>query len=177
MPNRKRYIVDRKFQLRTTFIIIAATSIVLSCFITISAVAVIISNSEMGKILEYEDKIIFFITQGPRGPDERLYKEAVKGIVEKHDGNVRNIKSHIVKNKTMLLISIFIAIAGEILLFQMLIRMTHRISGPIYVMSNYMKSVIDGKVPHFRELRKKDELKEFHSLFLKMMKNMDKNKS
>jgi len=55
----------------------------------------------------------------------------------------------------------------------MLIRKTHRISGPIYVMSNYMQQIIEGKIPdHVRKLRKKDELQEFYKIFTKMVESI-----
>ena len=51
----------------------------------------------------------------------------------------------------------------------MIIRITHRISGPIYVMSNYIKDIINGDFPDPRPLRDKDELKKFYSLFVDLV--------
>ena len=33
------------------------------------------------------------------------------------------------------------------------------------VISNFMKEIIEGKEPSFRDLREKDELKDFYELF------------
>ena len=51
----------------------------------------------------------------------------------------------------------------------MLIRKTHRVSGPIYVISNFMREIIAGKRPHLRPLREHDELKDFYELFKQMV--------
>jgi signal transduction histidine kinase len=56
----------------------------------------------------------------------------------------------------------------------MLILKTHRISGPIYVMSNYIKEMINGKYPHPRPLRKHDELTDFYALFTQLADTLAK---
>ena len=42
---------------------------------------------------------------------------------------------------------------------------THRISGPLIVVRNYMADLANGRMPKMRLLRKKDEFKEFYSAF------------
>jgi nitrogen fixation/metabolism regulation signal transduction histidine kinase len=58
----------------------------------------------------------------------------------------------------------------------MIIKITHRISGPVYVMSNYMKEIINGIIPSPRPLRDKDELKNFYELFVEMVKSLKTSK-
>jgi nitrogen fixation/metabolism regulation signal transduction histidine kinase len=45
------------------------------------------------------------------------------------------------------------------------ILMTHRVSGPIYVMSHYLAALAEGRYPQIRALRRRDELKAFFELF------------
>ena len=59
-------------------------------------------------------------------------------------------------------------------MFVMIIKITHRISGPIYVMSGYMKDIIDGKLPTPRNLREKDGFREFYELFREMIEVIKK---
>ena len=40
---------------------------------------------------------------------------------------------------------------------------THRICGPLHVMNRYLNELADGKLPHVRPLRAKDEFKEVHA--------------
>ncbi|HSA15053.1 MAG TPA: signal protein, partial [Spirochaetota bacterium] len=56
--------------------------------------------------------------------------------------------------------------------YMLIIKMTHRISGPLFVMTNYMKEVINGKYPSPRPLRKKDELKDFYDVFGQMVQKI-----
>ena len=66
-----------------------------------------------------------------------------------------------------------------ILLYYLLISNTHRISGPVLVMTEYINDIIKGKFPDIRPLRGKDEFKEFYDLFSKMvetLKERDKEK-
>ncbi|MFQ5589660.1 MAG: hypothetical protein ACE5HE_00725 [Phycisphaerae bacterium] len=45
--------------------------------------------------------------------------------------------------------------------------LTHRIAGPLYVLENYLREMIAGRLPRVRELRKKDEFKELHRMLRK----------
>ena len=42
---------------------------------------------------------------------------------------------------------------------------THRVAGPIYVMSKHMQALAQGAFPRMRSLRKSDELKDFFDQF------------
>ncbi len=43
--------------------------------------------------------------------------------------------------------------------------MTHRVAGPIYIISRYLGQLADGRVPQTRPLRRGDELKAFFDTF------------
>jgi nitrogen fixation/metabolism regulation signal transduction histidine kinase len=80
------------------------------------------------------------------------------------------------RNNIIFLIIIAFLISTGFILYPVLIRKTHKISGPIYIMSKYMREVINGGFPELRPLRKKDELKEFYELFSQMMRFVIKKK-
>jgi hypothetical protein len=44
--------------------------------------------------------------------------------------------------------------------------MTHRVAGPVYVMSHFLSELAAGRYPPRRALRRRDELREFHHRFL-----------
>lgn len=53
---------------------------------------------------------------------------------------------------------------------------THRISGPLYIVARHFQSIADGHYPDIRPLRKNDELHEFFAAFegaVVAMKNRD----
>ena len=169
MIKRKKTLIDKKFQLRTTFIVISASAALLALIITAMTATILIGNARMKKIIEFEDDIVYFITTKPQKTDDAGYRDVLKDVAEKHAKNAGDIKSNMRANDIILVCTLIIAIVGELLLFMGLIIITHRISGPIYVMSNYLQSIIDGQNPRMRDLRKNDELKEFYSLFKKMV--------
>lgn len=50
--------------------------------------------------------------------------------------------------------------------------MTHRIAGPLFVMSYFLELLAEGRFPPPRALRRHDELKAFHAQFLKSVEAM-----
>nr|HPI23970.1 hypothetical protein [Spirochaetota bacterium] len=48
------------------------------------------------------------------------------------------------------------------IIFILFIYFTHKISGPMHVMTNHLRAIRQGKKPHFRPLRKRDEFQAFY---------------
>ena len=46
---------------------------------------------------------------------------------------------------------------------------THRVMGPVYVMSRYLTDLVEGRPPQMRELRTDDELSQFHDLLCRVI--------
>jgi len=55
------------------------------------------------------------------------------------------------------------------------ILVTHRIAGPIFIISRYLRVMKDGLYPDMRPLRDGDEMKSFFDLFKDMVDNMRAN--
>ena len=49
---------------------------------------------------------------------------------------------------------------------------THRMVGPLYVMSRFMLELKEGRLPKMRALRRKDEFKEFYEAFVGAVDNL-----
>ena len=62
-----------------------------------------------------------------------------------------------------LVLGIAVIMAAAMGLFGVLV--THKVAGPIYVLTHYMTTLSQGKYPQMRPLRKNDELKEFFERF------------
>jgi len=175
MAKRKQYVIDKKFQFKATFSIIFIVTILSAIVITAIAASVVYNNQKIQNIYEIEDNIVLFLTSGPGNTENKAYKSAIKEIAINHSNNMASLNRIMSYNKLLLTsILIFVVVQG-ILLYFLLIRKTHRISGPIYVMSMYMKDIIDGTFPNPRKLRDKDDLKEFYELFSRMVETL-KNK-
>jgi hypothetical protein len=97
----------------------------------------------------------------------------IASIVHNHQGNIASMKRMVEYNAWLLWGVTFLIIVQGIVLFVLLILKTHRIAGPIYVMSNYMKQIIAGKLPPaMRPLRDNDSLKDFYDLFSELVETI-----
>ena len=166
---RKQYIVDKQFQLRTTFSIIGVVSVISAIIIAVIAGTIIYNNVKIHNIYEIEDNIVHFLTAQPIGIEDKALQTAMKDIANNHSANMETLHGIIDLNRILLVALIISIIAQSVILYILLIRKTHRISGPIYVMTMYMKEIIDGRWPNPRPLREKDELKTFYHVFTQMV--------
>jgi hypothetical protein len=183
MKKRKKYIIDKKYQLRTTFSIIGIVTVIVAVIlgaITFSAVynndVLKQNNVKIQNIYDLEDSIFTSLSELPGLVKNEPRRQAMIQNARNHSMNMKtleNIISYnntiITYNKYMLLAILLIIIAECVILYIILIRKTHRVSGPIYVISNFMKDIIEGRKPKLRPLRDKDELKEFYELFKEMV--------
>jgi Na+/melibiose symporter-like transporter len=183
MSQRKQYLIDKKFQLKHTFSIIGIVGVITLLITIFMAVNIYVNSSDMKKnneqienLLDIEDNIVHYMTSRTLGSEDEVYKEPLKRIAQQHSTNMITLQeimktnTKIVTHNNWLLIVIIVVIfIGSGLLYFQLIRKTHQISGPIYVISRYMRQLIDGEHPTFRDLRDNDELKDFYILFKELI--------
>lgn len=170
MAKRTKYIIDKGFQLRTAFSIIGVVAAVSLIILSAIAASVVYNNEKINNIYQIEDNIFQGMqTANINGQPDNDYVSTVAMLTRIHDSNLNNINKLASYNRYLLVALIVCVIFQGFVLFVMIIRITHRISGPIYVMSNYIKEIINGDMPDPRPLREKDELKKFYSLFVDLV--------
>ena len=188
MALRKKYFIDKKFQLR-----ISAKAVVLPLIIILSFTAVLIffaskndllvnTNSDFTKkIIDNQESIINFFLASPKLQESK--NPAVKKVNESFTLSLglqkkiyQNNKIITKNSRTVVYVLISLIFIQTIVIFALFIFFSHKISGPIYVMSNYLKELREGKKPRFRSLRKNDELIEFYEDFRKTIELITKNK-
>ncbi|HOO73124.1 MAG TPA: hypothetical protein PK926_15310 [Spirochaetota bacterium] len=169
MGKRKQIIIDKKFQFKHTFSIIGMVTIISAIIIAVIATNLVFNNLKIENIYEIEDNIVHFLTSRPHGIEDPSFKNAIKDIAVNHSENMKTLNKIIKYNKALLITLLVFIVAQGVILYMMIIKMTHRISGPLYVMTNYMREIVNGKYPNIRPLRKKDELKEFYDQFRSMV--------
>ena len=98
--------------------------------------------------------------------------QTIKGNIRKIQGNIASNNRIMRYNNILLILLIALLIFQSAFLYFIMIRKTHRISGPIYVMSNYMREIIDGRSPSIRPIRKNDELQDFYHLFSQLVASL-----
>ncbi len=170
MAKRTKYLIDKGFQLRTAFSIIGVVASVSLIILSTIAASVVYNNEKINNIYQIEDNIFQGMqTANINGQPDNEYRTTVEMLTKIHDNNLNNINKLAEYNRYLLMALILCVIFQGFILFIMIIRITHRISGPIYVMSNYIKEMINGEMPDPRPLRDKDELKKFYNLFVDLV--------
>lgn len=171
---RKNYVVDKKFQLKISF---KAVILSLSTIIILGAVLLYFAaknNNYINNIVQSQDQMIdmFLTTPALINSKNPVVKEA-ENTFKNNIGMLVEIK----RNSTFVLYFIIIMIILQsVLIFGNFILITHKISGPIYVMSNYLKEIRAGNKPFLRPLRKKDEFKDFYNELKITIEHLQKNK-
>ena len=174
--NRKKYILDKSLQVKTAFSIIGVVSLVAVIILTAIAASVVYNNAKVNNVYEIEDSI-FQMMQAANFDNDNIdegYKHTLDNLTNLHNKNYTTITTISQYNKYLLILLIITILAQGLVLYFMIIRITHRIAGPIHVISNYFKVIIAGEIPKPRPLRDKDELKDFYDLFIALVDTLTK---
>jgi len=191
MKSRKKNIIDRKFQLRTVFSVTAIAMIFFAAVIAVIIFFSIMSRNNISteirsleKAAETEDNIVTAFAAYARAVTGLPVKLSIDVIQKDHAESMGAIQDHIVMLKRyadyyfyLLFITIAIMIALAAVYYFYLIRITHRMSGPVFVMSRCIQDLIDGREPRFRSLREKDEFKEMYRKLIELGEKITKGRS
>jgi hypothetical protein len=175
MTQRKKYVIDKKFQLRTTFSMIGFLFVAFAIVVAIAGINLLDINKRISNMIEINKAIADTISAPTPEMNNTEYKNYI--IMQNLlDDNKKNLDSMIRFNTILIIVVISIVILQAIVIFFVLIRQTHRIAGPIHVMTSYMKQIINGHIPeHVRALRKKDFFQENYEVFREMVEYFKKN--
>ena len=190
---RNTKIINKKYQLRMLFKLLGlvlTAFIVLVGSVTIvatmnykemkqSLVKMNGSVADMKGVIETENNIVMaFIeySKSQGGNDVSLINDKVK---KDHDSSmilitksIRYVENYLhqmneaAKKSIQLLTIVFgIILVFIIMLIYSILKISHRVAGPMYVMSKHMDDLLEGKDVSFRDLRKGDEFQEFYEKF------------
>jgi hypothetical protein len=196
MKYKRSYIIDKEFQFKKSFAIIGFVAAIVAVIIVAVGIVLnsnskkiesnntfIIDNTKkIQKIFELQQDIIVNFSLMPGSGKTDVYAKTAGKLADDYNKSMDILKAAVDSNSSiqkanrdimnmnslLILIIIVITIAGIVFLYIQMIRHTHRISGPIFIMSKYIREILDGKSPDMRDLREKDEFKEYFSLFRQM---------
>ncbi len=182
MFKRRKKLIDRRFQLKTTFSIISISILAFLVIIALISIRTAKNNRDISKTIfdlnqaiEVESNIVgAFIDYSKhiQSPDLVLATRKISDDHTRSIGVMRQyvdlLKSFTEQNLQLIIIITVIVLLWGIFLYFYLVRLTHRISGPLFVISRHMADIIEGRDPQFRDLRDKDEFKEFYDRFRQM---------
>jgi len=157
---RTRIVVDKKFQYR------AAIRSALLPFITLLIVSTVLfffaqkNNTYIEEVVDNQGVMIemFLTTPALHNSESTTIQEGEKTFKQ----NIGMLKEIRYNSQLVLYFIVFITILQAVVIFAFSIISSHRITGPLYVMKQYLRDIRDGKKPEIRPLREKDRLKEFH---------------
>jgi nitrogen fixation/metabolism regulation signal transduction histidine kinase len=183
---RKKYVLDKKFQLG-----LSARAIILPLLTTLAICGILLyfagdttsltkeNSKNMTAIIDTQDSMLDMFMGIPSLQDsanpivkkcDSAFKENLK-ITNRINDNHERIRRN---SRIVLGILIVMTIVQTAIIFFQFIFFSHKISGPLHVMTNYLREFRSGKCPEYRPLRKNDELREFYDEFWETMKCLKK---
>ena len=183
---RKKYLVDKKFQLNTSFraiLLPLLTSLLLSGVLLYfqgrTHALISKNNSTIETVISNQDRMIelFLTTPALQDVENPAIQTGVRTF-KKNIGELKSITENSRKitgnSRLLFLFLVIMIIAQTFIIFALFIFYTHRMSGPLHVMRGHLRNIREGRDPGFRPLRKGDHLKDFYGEFqetLEMLTN------
>ncbi len=175
---RKQKLIDKKFQLKTTFSVISIILIIALCIISLLTGYIIWNNArnlesiqKLHKVVTVEDDIVKAFVKYSQGVGDADLILASNKVTRDHDTSMESVKTHIedIKNNIqynffLLSFVIVILVILCLVMYVYLVNKTNSIAGPIHVLTNHVNDLLKGKSVEFRGLRKNDEFKELYEL-------------
>lgn len=200
MKKRTQYLIDREFQRKTSFKIVGVVSIVIALVVLSAGIIITINNNDLKKnndtianntqnirkTMQLQQNLFISFSSLRSGTPGKSTSKSGAGLIKNYNSSIEKLNSAmnsndkiiesnqtIMKiNDSLLVVMILIIVVGLIFLYVNIIRHTHRISGPIFLMSRYIKEILNGGSPEIRDLRIKDDFQEFYSLFRQMAERL-----
>lgn len=183
MKKKRQIVVDKKFQFGLAASLTIVSAAVISILIVIFALAASDNDKKLQKLstnqqalTKNQNEMLKTLIKFSKMKD----KNDIKFSMGRINNDMNSNKKRMDQNNSILLeigksnynlIRILIAfiVIQSVILFYILIRRSHRISGPIFLINRYINEIKDGKFPEIRPLRTKDDFKEMFDNFRDMV--------
>lgn len=192
MEKRKRFILH-KIQAKTTYTVMGILFLGIAIILSVIALVVTSNHRQLSdinrknalivhridNITAIQDNVIEDILTYSNLVTDPKQRLAIDEFAMDHYNNMSTLKKNITDTQQninavnniiagssiMLVIIIAIVFIQGIALYLMGVRIGNRITGPLMIISRFLREYIDGRAPELRPIRKDDELQEFYSLF------------
>jgi len=180
---RKTILINKYYQLKESFGLAGLCAVCLLILYATSSFVLVYNNNTLSKAMMQqmdlqkvqEDILKSIEVLSKYGHRKNLVFEAYKAIgdLKKNTEALKEsnelLKRSIVINEYLMWINGILGIALVITVFFVIVRRTHRVAGPMFVLKRYMNEIIAGEIPDIRPLRKDDEFKDVFDTFVKMV--------
>lgn len=183
MKKRKQQVIDPHFQRKSAFGMTAFFMLAFAIIIILVGVNAYYHNRQLSTIAESQEEIVAIQQDIIHAVDvfsqnhsqqqlkvaTGLIKKDLASNIEKMDGHIKDFQNLTEYNSLLIVVILAFTMFQGFILYRMMIRKTHRISGPVYRLTQYTQDIIDGEYPEVRPLREDDELQEYFQLFSEMI--------
>ncbi len=176
---KRQIIVNRKFQLHIAASFAAVSAITMAAIIIMLSAVLILNNIMLEGITKNQQTLSstqgeIFKTLIALSTSKNLQNVHISTTELQHDNNstktlldqnnekIQNITE---RNKNLILILIVSAIIQSIIVFYLMLRRSHRISGPVFLLNRYIDELKSGGNPEIRPLRTNDDFQDLFTNF------------
>lgn len=170
----KNYIVDSRFQLKYTGMIIFVSLVISGVLGTVLLTTSDAVIAESSKVVEESKKVSDVVqmnmTKDPIYADNPELKAAFLAGAGEADAKIAERSAMLVRQQKRMRYALFGGLSLMVVLIGVLgIYFTHKVAGPIYKMKLLLGQVGRGKLNFQGRIRKGDELQDFYEAFEKMV--------
>jgi hypothetical protein len=169
----KNYLLDSRFQLKYTGMIIAVALAIagfVGIFLYKTSSAMV---RESQKVVEESKKVSEVVRMNAAVAETPELAKAFEEEANKADKAREAQQASLIREQQTMIYSLVGGLGLMVLLIGLLgIYFTHKVVGPIYMMKNLLRQVGNGKLNFNRKPRKGDELQDFFEEFVSMVNKL-----
>lgn len=185
---KRQIIVNRKFQMNIAVSFAMITALTMTVIIVIISSVLIFNNIKLNKITS--DQQTLSETSG------EIFKSliglsSIKKLQNVHlsttlllednektgvliNRNIEEIRKITERNRLLIIILIISAIIQSAIVFYLMLKRSHRISGPVFLLNRYIDELKAGNSPEIRPIRTNDDFHELFDNFRELVEVMKK---
>jgi len=183
MKKSRKLIVDKKYQFGFAAPLTAASGAVITLVIVAIAAVSLVNNGKLHELASNQMRLVanqndiyqtlLAVSQAKDLSNPSVVEEFVNRDVARNKVRLDDNTAIIIgigRNNLILISGLIVfALLQSGILFYLLIKRSHRISGPVLVLNRYIDDIKNGTFPDVRPLREKDDLKELFENFRQMV--------
>ncbi len=197
MKKRSKVLIDKEFQLKKSIavtgfmafvfmLVMVAIGFVINSNnskIEINILQLVRNSNTIEEIMELQQLINIDLSSMPCESESEIDQQRVDRRLSDYNQSISKLRNTVASNeqiaesneeivqanRSLIWVVLTILLVGVVPLSFQMIRQTHRISGPIFVMSRHIRETLEGETTELVGLREKDEFKELYGLLKKLI--------
>lgn len=187
--SKRHIIVNRKFQINIAVSFAVITALTMTVIIVIISSVLILNNIKLDKITrnqhtlaETSGEIFKSLIGLSEAKKLRNMHLSTKLLIEDNEKtgilieqNIEEIRKITERNEILIMVLIISAIIQSAIVFYLMLKRSHRISGPIFLLNRYINELKSGNTPVIRPIRAHDDFHELFDNFRELVEKLKKS--